>query len=111
MCLPSVVADDWITKGCHIRVDGIELAVRPDHRGGVVFRSIFSGPDEAAVNAAIRRAARHCLPDDVERNRWIGSIQRAKTHLISHRGGLRPVAIGKIAELHFLEIALKRYGT
>ena len=110
MCFPSVVADDWITKGCHIHVDGIELALRPDHRGSVVFRAVFSSPDDA-VDAAIRRAERDCLPDNVERVRWIGSIQRAKAHLISHRGVLRELAVGRLAELHFLELALKRYGT
>lgn len=111
MCLASVVADDWITKGCHISVNGIELALRPDHRGGVVFRAVFSSPNAATVNAAIRRAERDCLPDNFERNRWIASIERAKIHLISHRGELRELAVSRLAEFHFLGIALKRYGT
>lgn len=109
MCLPSVVADDWITKGCHIHVDGIELAMRPDHRGGVVFSSVFSWPDGSVVDAAIRRAKKDCLPDNAQRGRWIKSIQRAKIHLISHRGVLRELAVGKLAELHFLELALQQY--
>ena len=110
MCDPSVVADDWITKGCHIRVDGIELALRPDHRGGVVFSSVFSYPAEGAVEAAKRRARDECLANGDERKGWLESIQRAKVHLISHRGVLRELAIGRVAELHFLEIALTRYG-
>jgi hypothetical protein len=110
MCVPSVVADDWISKGCHIHVDGIELALRPDHLGGVAFSSVFSSPGEAAVAAAIHRATEECLPDNDERKRWIESIQRAKIHLMSHRGVLRPLAVGRVAELHFLEIALRRYG-
>ena len=110
MCVPSVVADDWITKGCHIYVEGIELALRPDHLGGLVFRSVFSYPADAAIEAAIHRATEECLPDIGERRRWIQSIQRAKVHLMSHRGGLRPLAVGRVAELHFLEIALRRYG-
>ena len=110
MCVPSVVADDWISKGCHIHVDGIELALHPDHLGGVVFSSVFSSPGDAAIEAAKRRAREECLPDNDERNRWIQSIQRAKVHLISHRGRLRELALGRVAELHFLEIALRRYG-
>src|SRR6266704_1987182 len=110
MCLPSAVADDWIIKGCHIHVTGIALALRPDHLGGVVFSSVFSSPAEALVEAAKRRAREECLPNDDERKRWIASIQRAKVHLISHRGGLRELAAGRVAELHFLEIALQRYG-
>jgi hypothetical protein len=110
MCVPSVVADDWITKGCHIHVDGIELAMRPNHLGGVVFASVFSSPSEAAVDAAIYRARNECLPNDDERRQWIQNIQRAKGHLISQRGVLRTLALGRVAELHFLEIALRRYG-
>jgi hypothetical protein len=110
MCVPSVVADDWITKGCHIHVDGIELALRPNHRGDVVFSSVFSSPAVAAVEAAIRRATEECLPDHNVREQWIDSIQRARVHLVSHRGVLRRLALGRGAELHFLEIALQRYG-
>jgi hypothetical protein len=52
MCVPSVVADDWITKGCHIRVDRIELALRPNHLGGVVFSSVWdlAGPGRAVTD-------------------------------------------------------------
>ena len=110
MCLPSVVADDWITKGCHIHVDGIELALHPDHLGGVVFASVFSSPPEGAIEAAKRRARDECLPNDAERKQWIDSIQRARVHLMSRRGELRELALGRVAELHFLEIALRRYG-
>jgi len=95
------------TKGCHIHVDGIELAVRRDNRGGIVFRSVFSWPDGSVVDAAVRRAKRDCLPDDAERGRSIKSIQRARIHLISHRGELRELAVGKLAELRFLERALQ----
>jgi hypothetical protein len=111
MCVPSVVADDWITKGCHIHVDGIELALHPDHLGRVVFSSVFSSSAVAAVKVAIHRATEECLQDHDVRERWIKSIQRGKVHLISHRGGLREIALGRLAELHFLEIALRRYGT
>jgi hypothetical protein len=109
MCLPSVVADDWIGIGFHVHVDGIELAVRPDHSGGVTFSSVFSAPAEVDVQAAIRRAFEECLPNDLVRKRWVSSVQRAKLHLVSHQGVLRDLAIGRVAEMHFLEIALNRY--
>lgn len=109
MCLPSVVADDWIVKGFHIHVNGIELAVRPNHTGGVKFSSVFSGPAEADILAAIRQATEECLPNHNVRNRWLESVERARLHLISHRGILRSLAIGRGAEMHFLQIALKRY--
>jgi hypothetical protein len=32
MCHPSVISDDWVTKGFHLHVEGIELAVRPGNR-------------------------------------------------------------------------------
>jgi len=54
MCVPSVVADDWIIKGCHIHVNGIELALHPNHTGGAVFSSVFSSPADT-VQAAIHR--------------------------------------------------------
>lgn len=110
MCVPSVVADDWVVKGCHIHVDGIELALRPDHLGGFEFFTVFSSPPAASVETAIHRAREECLPNNDVRERWIRSIQRARVHLMSHRGVLREVAVGRLAELHFLEIALRRYG-
>jgi hypothetical protein len=109
MCLPSVVADDWVVKGFHIHVDGIELVMRPDHLGKVKFTNFFSGSSESDVNDAIRRATQECLPDPGMRRRWIESIQRARLHLISHRGALRSLAIGRVAEMHFLQIALERF--
>jgi hypothetical protein len=108
MCAPSVVADDWISKGCHIKVNGIELAVRPDHLGGVVFGSVFSALPQLAVEEAIRMALRDCLTDARVRHAWIKRIDGAMVHLYSHSGVLREIALGRLAELHFLRIALAR---
>ncbi len=107
MCAPSVVADDWIQKGCHIRVNGVELCVRPDHQSRVIFKSFFSVPQDVA-DAAIRTAIDDCLPDQLVRSQWISSIDRAMVHLYSYSGQLRAVALGRMAELHFLRTALKR---
>lgn len=108
MCAPSVVADDWISKGCHITVNGIELAVRPDHLGGVMFGSVFSALPPLAVDEAIRVAFRDCLPDPNVRRAWIKRIDGAMVHLYSHSGVLREIALGRLAELKFLRVALAR---
>jgi hypothetical protein len=108
MCAPSVVADDWIIKGCHIHVNGIELCVRPDHRGEVIFVSFFGSVPQNSVNEAIRIASNDCLPDQRVRRQWISSIERAMVHLFSQSGELRGVALGRLAELHSLRTALRR---
>jgi hypothetical protein len=107
MCAPSVVADDWIEKGCHIHVNGIELCVRPDHQGRITFKSFFAVPQDVA-DGAIRTAIDDCLPDQRVRRQWIRSIDRAMVHLYSQSGRLRALALGRMAELHFLRTALRR---
>ena len=43
LCKASIIADDWVVKGFHTQIDGIELALRPGHRAGmIVIRSVFS---------------------------------------------------------------------
>ena len=46
MCRISAVSEDWVDKGCHVHVASVELALRPDHLGGIVFRSVFSSTDD-----------------------------------------------------------------
>jgi hypothetical protein len=108
MCSPSVVADDWIVKGCHIEVNGVELAVRPDHRGTVVFRPVFSSVPSQVVDRAIGDARRDCLTDPNVRRQWIAHIERAMVHLFSQTGVLQPLARGRLAELRFLRSALNK---
>ena len=108
MCVPSVVADDWITKGFHITVNEVELGVRPDHRGTVVFVSIFSSVPKGRVDEAVRIARRECLADAAIRRQWLRRIDGAMVHLYSQIGSLRESARGRLAELNFLRIALTR---
>jgi hypothetical protein len=110
MCTPSPPADDWVEKGFHVRIDGIELVARPNHLGGITFQSFFSSDADARVTAAIRTAEGKCLADPRVRGQWIKRIEAAKTHLAGQNGELRILALGRLAELHFLEIALRRYG-
>jgi hypothetical protein len=111
MCEPSTVADDWIVKGFHLHIGRVELALRPDHRGGVVFRPVFSAHARAVVEDAMRTATRECLTDASVRNRWIKSIKRAVLLLLSHDGDLEDLARGRMAEMNFLRIALERYDS
>lgn len=110
MCTPSPPADDWVEKGFHVSIDGIELVARPNHVGGVTFQSFFSSGARRRVAAAIRTAERKCLADPQVRIQWIKRIEAAKAHLAGQYGELRILALGRLAELHFLEIALRRYG-
>jgi hypothetical protein len=110
MCQASAVASDWLTKGCHVHVDGVELAVRPDHQRGVVFRAVFSSTPEKTVDAAIKRAIRDCLSNADVRHRWIRHIEGAMTNMLSDDSALRELARGRLREFNFLRIALLRYG-
>ena len=82
MCRPSPVSDDWVVKGCHIHVDGVELAVRPAHtptyQDGVVFKKVFRSTSNLAFQAAARKAREECLPDPMVRARWRRALEHAK---------------------------------
>jgi hypothetical protein len=110
MCDPSVVADDWISKGCHIYVGEVELVLRPDHLGGVIFKPFFSSTSAADAQRAIKHARENCLPNEDVRNRWLDSVRRARLHLLSTPAGPTELAMARGAELHFLDIALQQYG-
>jgi len=56
MCQASTVTDDWVTKGCHIHVNGVELNIFTNHLGGIDFRSVFSSTHENRVKQAIKTA-------------------------------------------------------
>jgi len=109
MCRPSVVADDWVVKGCHIHVNGVELAVRPDHHGGIVFRKVFSSTPDDAFDRAVRIARTDCLPDPTVRNRWRRDITRAMSFVRTYRGELAELANGRQLEFRFLLRALDRW--
>jgi hypothetical protein len=110
MCRPSVVTEDWVKKGCHIHVGAVELVVRPDHLGGVVFRPWFSKtpPEQAAV--AIKIAREQCLADEDMRRRWIRDIEHAALYMLGYEGSLESLANGRLLEFKFLVLALERYG-
>jgi len=109
MCEPSKVDDDWITKGCHIDINGVELAVYPDHLGGVGFRPVFSSTSAKAAHQAIKIAKKRCLPDPAVRERWIRRLQMATVYMLNYPSD--SVANGRMLEFKFLQIAIKRCGS
>ena len=52
----SPFANDWQTKGFHFMIDGVELAMKPGDKGGIVFKKVFSSTTDKAANSAIKKA-------------------------------------------------------
>lgn len=110
MCRPSVISADWVTKGFHVHIEHVELAVRPGHRQGmIVFKSFFSSPSRRDVDAAVKDIRERCLTDAAVRAQWRGTIDRAIRYLEGYRGELAQLANGRKAELTFLKRALLVY--
>ena len=110
MCNPSVVTDDWVTKGMHIHIGPVELNIYPNHDGEIDFRSVFSGTRQADVNAAIRTARRVCLPNSRTRKRWISRLEMARVFMVSYEGHLKSLANGRMFEFKLIRIAIERWG-
>jgi len=110
MCQPSIVSEDWIIKGCHIHVDGVELVVFPDHRGQVGFRPFFATTPFDQARQAIKTAYETCLPDPEVRERWINRLNAARLLMLGYSGVLYSLANGRMAEFKFLRIAVERWS-
>ncbi len=111
LCRPSAVYDDWVQKGFHIPVQGIELIVRPGHRRGmIVFKRFFRRDDRRDVDAAGRLAGEVCLPSETVRNRWVQTLGRAMTYLNGYQGDMAAEANGRKYEFRRLQKALLAYG-
>ena len=114
MCRPSTVADDWVVKGCHIHVDGVELGVRPAHvrtyLDGVVFKKIFQSTSDEAFEAAARKAREECLADPVVRARWRRALERGMAFVRAFSGEPAGKANGRQYEFLRLIRHLDAYG-
>ena len=106
MCRPSTVTDDWVVKGCHIHVDGVELAVRPAHRAdyldGFVFRKVFRSTSDAVFRAAERKARADCLTDPATRARWRRSLERGIEYV--RRFGGEPADLANGRQYEFVRL-------
>ena len=98
MCRPSTVTDDWVVKGCHIHVDGVELTIRPTHsssyRDGVVFKRVFRSTSDDAFQSAARKARVECLPDPTVRARWRRALERGMAFVRTFSGEPADLANG-----------------
>ena len=112
MCSPHKIAPDWVVKGCHIEVNGIELALRPDHEGRVMFSSVFSGTPENLVKAAIKIAMEICITDPKIRESWIAKLEMATVYMLAldTEDSLARLANGRMFEFKLLKIAIQRWA-
>lgn len=100
----SPIADDWITKGAHIKVDGVELKLLPGKDGEMVIKSVFSSTPEAQVQEATKKT-QEALTDPAFRERLTKTVGRAVKHFGKHAA---QAARAKSGELRFLLIILRK---
>jgi hypothetical protein len=110
MCEPSKVTDDWVIKGCHIHVNGVELNIYTNCTGRIDFRPVFTSTPEEHVKEAIKAAFDDCLTDPDVRTRWIQRLEMARIFMLDYPGGLRSLANGRMLEFKFIRIAIERWG-
>ena len=111
MCEASKVTDDWVTKGCHIHVGGIELNVFTDHHGEIKFRAVFAATPANLLQQAIKTALEVCLPDRAVRTKWIKRLEMARVCMLGFEGQPARKANGRMLEFKFLRIPIERWGT
>jgi hypothetical protein len=101
----SKIAPDYVTKGRHIHVDGVELKVLPGAGGTVVFKPVFRS-QEAIAGTAIGEAMRALA--DPSFMRELHDTATKATEYLRQRG--LPGAVAKSGETRFLRIALEKMG-
>ena len=118
MCRASTVTDDWVVKGCHIHVDGVELAVRPTHNtkylDGFVFKKVFRSTPDEAFGGAATKARQECLTDPTVRAKWRRALLGAIAYVRSFAGEPAELANGRQYEfmrlIRHLDAFEERYG-
>jgi RHS repeat-associated protein len=106
-CRISPVAGDWATKGAHISVDGVELAVRPGAGGTIVFKPVFSSTKAGALRSAIREAENALQNDPQFQQALLRSSRMAVEYLGKSESAL---ARARSGEVQFLVKALEKMG-
>ena len=107
----SAIAPDWVDKGCHLHVDSVEIALRPDHLGGIVCRPIFSSTTDVNLQSSCRIVFTRLREDRVFRSRLGDALERAMTFLLSIEGEKLARARGRLFEFRMLILALERMGS
>jgi len=108
MCRISPVGDDWVVKGCHLHVGRIEVVLRPDHKGGIVCRKVFSSTTDREIDLASGEVT-EWLKDPVVRARLTNRIERAMEYLLGVVGELNVTARGRLREFRMILVALERW--
>lgn len=109
LCDASKVAEDWVVKGCHIHIEGVELQMFPNHRAKPEFRGFFASTPQNKVDEAIRVARNDCLPDAETRTKWIIRLRMARSFMMNRGIGIPSLARGRMFEFKMLEIAIERW--
>ena len=109
MCAASKIADDWIVKGCHIHVDGVELVIFTNHFGSIDFRPFFSTEDPDRAAAAIKKAWLKCLPDPDVRKHWMKRLDMARGYMMNYKGIYAALANGRMFDFKMIRIAISRW--
>jgi hypothetical protein len=102
----SEFANDWISKGFHIKIDGIELSMKPGNNGSIVFKKVFSSTPSRAAQKAIDKAYA-LLKDPSVRADFLNTAIKGRDYLKTF--GTK-AATSKSGELNFLVKALQKYG-
>lgn len=102
----SKVAPDWSTKGFHVHVDGVELALRPGQNGSVVIKKVFSSTSDSAFASASKKM-QQALGDAGVRSQLHRDAVRARDYL-RDLGDVQSLA--KSGELNFLIKAFEKMG-
>lgn len=110
ICRPSAIYDDWVLKGFHVHVEGIELALRPGHQTGMIAcKRVFRSDSWVEIDAAKRLLIQKCLSSKIVRDRWVETLGRAMDYLNGYTGDLPDKANGRKYEFRRLQKALLAY--
>ena len=109
LCDASKVAEDWVVKGCHIHIAGVELQMFPNHHAKPEFRGFFASTHPKEIEEAIRVAKNECLPDVETRVKWIVRLRMARSFMMNPHIGIPSLARGRMFEFKMLEIAIERW--
>jgi hypothetical protein len=109
-CRISPIHDDWVSKGCHLKVGKTEVKLRPDHLGTIVFRRVFAATTEAEV-AFASQVIMGRLTDPAWRRGLLQTLEGALIFLQCFDGELRDTARSRSGEIQRLIVILKRMGS
>lgn len=108
----SKISPDWASKGAHVKIHGIEIALKPDHKGGIALKSVFSKDSNTRkFSHAVKK-----LENSLKKTKNRKIIHKEVVKAIDYLKGMDrktregKLAEKKMAELHFLRVALEKKG-